>query len=426
MLGAVTTMPTPINDLLNSCVIYTGVTDANYTTNTVYRCDSNGSGGYTWTEVQFATEITIDTQVTSESTNPVTSEGIANFVNSSINALAAYYITYDAQGSPFPTRSALMNATTFYYNGAVRTPTQNDYCIVLADENYSNMSTRYMFNGTNWVYQYTFNMQFTTAQLNALNSGITSSKVSTYDGYASQIAGKMPSMTVDSAPTSGSSNLVSSGGVYTGLSTKADANSLATVATSGSYDDLTNKPTIPTIPNLSKGTTTGTGNVVSDISVSGHTITLTKGVTALTEHQSLANYVTKTGSEALTNKTYNGYTLGAACAKAVGSVASGNTGLVTGGDVYTAVNGKQNKNATFTNVTASSWASDNTYSDYFYKGTIALSGVTSSDVAWVTFGVEQATSGEYAPICDTYNGGVYIWSQSNTSITIPSIVVFKG
>ena len=43
------------------------------------------------------------------------------------------------------------------------------------------------------------------------------------------------------------------------------------------------------------------------------------------------------GSQALTNKTYNGYTLGAACEKSVGSVASGNTGLVTGGDVYTAI-----------------------------------------------------------------------------------------
>ena len=40
---------------------------------------------------------------------------------------------------------------------------------------------------------------------------------------------------------------------------------------------------------------------------------------------------------ALHATSYNGYTLGAACAKAIGSVASGNTGLVTGGDVYTAI-----------------------------------------------------------------------------------------
>ena len=38
---------------------------------------------------------------------------------------------------------------------------------------------------------------------------------------------------------------------------------------------------------LSKGTTTGSGNAVTDISVSGHEITLTKGETFLTEHQSI-------------------------------------------------------------------------------------------------------------------------------------------
>ena len=49
--------------------------------------------------------------------------------------------------------------------------------------------------------------------------------------------------------------------------------------------------------------------------------------------------VNLSGSQSLTNKTYNGYTLGAACAKGVAtSVASGNTSLVTSGAVYTAIN----------------------------------------------------------------------------------------
>lgn len=39
----------------------------------------------------------------------------------------------------------------------------------------------------------------------------------------------------------------------------------------------------------------------------------------------------------LTNKTYNGYTLGEACAKAIGSVAEGDTGLVTGDAVADAI-----------------------------------------------------------------------------------------
>lgn len=52
---------------------------------------------------------------------------------------------------------------------------------------------------------------------------------------------------MDSIPTSASTNTVTSGGVYTALSGKADTSSLATVATSGSYADLSNKPTIPTM-----------------------------------------------------------------------------------------------------------------------------------------------------------------------------------
>lgn len=105
---------------------------------------------------------------------------------------------------------------------------------------------------------------------------------------------------------------------------------LATVATSGSYNDLSDKPTIPAAVTestvsgwgftknsgtvtgitmngaskgtsgvvdlgtvitsetaLSKGTTTGSGNAVTDISVSGHQITLTKGTTFLTSHQGI-------------------------------------------------------------------------------------------------------------------------------------------
>ena len=78
------------------------------------------------------------------------------------------------------------------------------------------------------------------------------------------------------------------------------------------------------------------------------------------------------------------------------------------------------------NVTASSWVSDTTYADYGYKCTIALTGVTANDVAEVVFGVAEATSGDYAPICETYAGGVYLYSKVNTAITVPTITVMKG
>ena len=65
---------------------------------------------------------------------------------------------------------------------------------------------------------------------------------------------------------------------------------------SGNYNDLSNKPTIPTIPDITKATT-GSGNVVSDITVNGHTITLNKGVTALTEHQDISGLAPKASPE---------------------------------------------------------------------------------------------------------------------------------
>ncbi len=71
----------------------------------------------------------------------------------------------------------------------------------------------------------------------------------------------------------------------------------ATVATSGSYNDLTNKPTIPTIPSLSL-TNSGTGNVITGISVNGHTITATKGTISSTDTKNTA------GSSNSTNKLY--------------------------------------------------------------------------------------------------------------------------
>lgn len=77
-------------------------------------------------------------------------------------------------------------------------------------------------------------------------------------------------------------------------------------------------------------------------------------------------------------------------------------------------------------VAANDWVDDNTYTDYPYRAAIAISGVTATgNYAEVTFAVEQATSGNYAPVCNTYNGGVYIYSQVNTSIVIPSILILE-
>lgn len=120
------------------------------------------------------------------------------FVNSSLNNMAAFYITYtrgsETQfGQAFPTAASLLNATTFYSGKEVRIPTQNDYATVLADETQpigvdgKYPTTRYSYQGGTypngqWAFQYVVNnTSLTQEQVNAINSGITAQKIASMD-----------------------------------------------------------------------------------------------------------------------------------------------------------------------------------------------------------------------------------------------------
>lgn len=112
------------------------------------------------------------------------------FVNSSIQNMAAFYVTADAQGNPFATKQALLDSTQVYIDGVVTVPGVHDYCIVLADESKHEVSgdptTRYIYQRENtqpydsagWAFQYIINNSGLTAeQLAAINSGITAQLV---------------------------------------------------------------------------------------------------------------------------------------------------------------------------------------------------------------------------------------------------------
>lgn len=112
------------------------------------------------------------------------------YVNSSINSLSANYVTYDIDGDPFPTKNDLTTATIFYKGGQVYTPTKTDYCLVFQDESapvpFNNGQVRYVYDGSQWDFQYGVNESpLTAAQLAALNSGATNvliSRISELDG----------------------------------------------------------------------------------------------------------------------------------------------------------------------------------------------------------------------------------------------------
>ena len=109
------------------------------------------------------------------------------FVNSSINNYSAFYLTKNANGDAFGTYAELTSATKFWNAGVEKTPTKNDYLVVLEDETKTtalgiNPTTRYTYQGEWPTGQFNFqyivnNTALTQAQVDAINSGITKSIV---------------------------------------------------------------------------------------------------------------------------------------------------------------------------------------------------------------------------------------------------------
>lgn len=78
-------------------------------------------------------------------------------------------------------------------------------------------------------------------------------------------------------------------------------------------------------------------------------------------------------------------------------------------------------------VAASAWSADATYTDYPFRATIPITGCSVNHLPEVTFALSDATSGNLAPIAETYDGGVYIYAAEGPSeaMTIPTIKLTK-
>ena len=79
-------------------------------------------------------------------------------------------------------------------------------------------------------------------------------------------------------------------------------------------------------------------------------------------------------------------------------------------------------------VAASAFVSDSTYEDYGYRAAVSLSGVTSSMIPEVVFSLDDASGGNFAPVAETYNGGIYLYAADvpERQITIPTIICWRG
>lgn len=84
---------------------------------------------------------------------------------------------------------------------------------------------------------------------------------------------------------------------------------------------------------------------------------------------------------------------------------------------------------TFTNksVAASAFVSNSTYSDFPYRAAVALTGVTAAMIPEVFFGLTDAMSGNFAPVAESYAGGIYIYAAAKPSaaVTIPTILCWR-
>ena len=85
-----------------------------------------------------------------------------------------------------------------------------------------------------------------------------------------------------------------------------------------------------------------------------------------------------------------------------------------------------NASASECSISAGAWTLQSTpaVSGFPYRANIAISGVTSSTYAIVTFRGADVLSGNYAPLCGTHSGGIYIYSKTNVATTLNSIAVF--
>ena len=178
-----------------------------------------------------ATVETMDSTPTSNSTKAVTSDGIYEYVNSSVSTNTAYFIgTFDSVEE--------LEA----YSGII---TNNDYAFVTSTDSSGNtLYNRYKYNGSThtWSFEYALNnSSFTSAQWATIQSGLTSSDKTKLDGIQSganktivdaamsasstnpvqnkvvntALARKQDTLTFDSTPTQSSTNPVTSAGIYT-------------------------------------------------------------------------------------------------------------------------------------------------------------------------------------------------------------------
>lgn len=201
--------------------------------------------------------------------------------------------------------------------------------------------------------------------------------------------------------------------------TASQVSGLATVATSGSYNDLSNKPTIPSVPSLSGGAAATAGQYVSGVTVSGHAVTVTKasvptslpcpGTLTFTGGASGSYNGSGNVSVAIPVNTDTHWTTG------ISAGASGNASNGATGNPYVKVsdNGTYRAQIRFIGSGATAVSSDG-------SGNITISS-TNTDTN-TTYSFAGGTNG----FTVTPSGGSGQWVAVTPSVSFPNVGVTNG
>lgn len=78
-------------------------------------------------------------------------------------------------------------------------------------------------------------------------------------------------------------------------------------------------------------------------------------------------------------------------------------------------------------VPVSAFVADATYQDFPYRADVALTGVLESMTPDIVFSVDDAASGNFAPLAEAYSGGVYVYAvqRPEAVTTIPTIICWR-
>ena len=81
------------------------------------------------------------------------------------------------------------------------------------------------------------------------------------------------------------------------------------------------------------------------------------------------------------------------------------------------------KNVSITFALDTSQGGSWTYENFPYRAAYSDVRITSDMMPIVAYSLEQAVSQIFAPVCETYNGGVYLYATEGGTVTIPSITI---